>query len=274
MTTRAGGGGPDDVRGGRAGTAVTEHRTARRAVRWFSWIIGLAMLAAVIIAALHFSEEREMLRIADGVSRPVVMASVVVDAVSHYAAYVLPLALALVITVVLGHPSPLIFAAAAIFAVFSASLIAAALVLSGRKSMGPKWLGRIPLLKNVLALLREAEPRLARSFPLIFKSSLFQLAIVLLDAATVWILILSLGEPASPTGVFASFMISTLLRTISIVPGGLGVFEAASVLTLKLAGVPVPVALAATMLFRGLSFWLPMVPGLIFSRDVRKEWPA
>jgi Mg2+-importing ATPase len=99
---------------------------------------------------------------------------------------------------------------------------------------------------------------------------LFQLAIVLLDAATVWVLIRSLGEVASPTGVFASFMISTLLRTIGIVPGGLGTFEAASVVTLKLAGVPVGVALVATLLFRGLSFWLPMVPGLVFSRGARK----
>jgi Mg2+-importing ATPase len=39
---------------------------------------------------------------------------------------------------------------------------------------------------------------------------------------------------------------------------------------LKLAGVAVPVALAATLLFRGLSFWLPMVPGVAFSRAVRK----
>src|ERR1022692_3459210 len=41
------------------------HRTARRTVRWFSWIFGFAMLAAVIIAALHFSEERELVRIAE-----------------------------------------------------------------------------------------------------------------------------------------------------------------------------------------------------------------
>ena len=121
----------------------------------------------------------------------------------------------------------------------------------------------------MLSLLGQADPRLARSLPLILKSALFQLGIILLDAATMWILILSLGETASPTGGFASFMISTLLRTIGIVPGGLGVFEAASVVTLKLAGVAVPVALAATLLFRGLSFWLPMVPGLGFSRGAR-----
>jgi Mg2+-importing ATPase len=328
--------------GGAASPSATKHRTARRAVRWFSWLFGLAMLAAVIIVALHFSEERELVRIAEraqpwwlaiaivlqagtyfaqgetwrvvtraagvavpssvafklslaklfidqalpsagisgtvvvaraleqrGVSRAVVMASVVVDSVSYYAANVLTLALALLITVTFGHVSPLILAAALFFVAASAVLTTAALVLSGRRSPGPKWLRRIPLLGSLVSLVGEADPTLARSLRLIFKSGFFQLAIVLLDATTVWVLIRSLGEVASPTGVFASFMISTLLRTISIVPGGLGVFEAASVVTLKLAGVAVPVALAATLLFRGLSFWLPMVPGLVFSRGAR-----
>jgi Mg2+-importing ATPase len=60
----------------------------------------------------------------------------------------------------------------------------------------------------------------------------------------------------------------SLLRTVGIVPGGLGTFEAASVWTLKVMGLPVAPALAATVLFRGLSFWLPMVPGLWISRRI------
>jgi Mg2+-importing ATPase len=103
----------------------------------------------------------------------------------------------------------------------------------------------------------------------ISKSGGYQLAILLLDTATVWFLILSLGEVSSPAGVFVSFILSNLFRIIGILPGGLGSFEAASVVTLGLAGVPVTVALAATLLFRGLSFWLPMFPGLVFSRAAR-----
>lgn len=93
--------------------------------------------------------------------------------------------------------------------------------------------------------------------------------ILRLDAVTIWVLILSLGEVASPTGVFASFIVSTLRSTISIVPGGLGIFEAASVVTLKFAAVPLTVALAANLLFRAPSSWLPMLPGLIFARAAR-----
>lgn len=320
-------------------SATEEPRAARHALQWFSWIFGVAVLAAVIITALHFSEERQLARIAEkaqpwwlaiaivlqagtylaqgetwrvvtraagvavplsvafrlslvklfidqalpsagisgtvvvaraleqrGISRAVVMAALVVESVSYYSAYVLTLALALLITVVDGHSSPLIMAAALCFVVFSVVLTATVLWLSGRSSIGPRWLKRVPVVKQALPLLGQADPKLARSLPLNFKSGLFQLMIVLLDAATVWVLIRSLGETASPTGVFASFMVSTLLRTLSFVPGGLGAFEAASVLTLNVAGVPVAVALAATLLFRLFTFWLPMAPGLILAR--------
>jgi Mg2+-importing ATPase len=198
------------------------------------------------------------------------MASVVVDSVSYYGAYVLTLALALLITAVGGNVSPLILAVALFLVMFSFALTMTALALTGRRSAAPKWLTHIPLLSRVISLLGEADPSFARSLPLIFKSVLYHLAIVLLDAATVWVLIRSLGEVASPTGVFTSFIASTLLRTISIVPGGLGVFEAASVVTLQRAGVSLPVSLAATLLFRGLSFWLPMAPGIFFARKVKK----
>jgi len=45
-----------------------------------------------------------------------------------------------------------------------------------------------------------------------------------------------------------------MFRTVGIVRGGLGTFEATSVWALNLMGVSLPVGLAATLLFRGLSF--------------------
>lgn len=63
-------------------------------------------------------------------------------------------------------------------------------------------------------------------------------------------------------------MIANLVRTMGFVPEGLGTFEATSVLPLKMVGVAIPVALSATLLFRGLSFWLPMLPGLWISKNI------
>lgn len=72
----------------------------------------------------------------------------------------------------------------------------------------------------MLKFLSEADPRLAHDPRLLFTACSYQLGIVLLNAATLWVLILPLGVVPSASGVFASFMISTLLRTIGLLPGG------------------------------------------------------
>jgi hypothetical protein len=47
---------------------------------------------------------------------------------------------------------------------------------------------------------------------------------------------------------------------------GLGSFEAALVSLLTLTGTGLEAAFAATILLRGLTFWLPMLPGLWLAR--------
>jgi hypothetical protein len=59
-----------------------------------------------------------------------------------------------------------------------------------------------------------------------------QVAIFILDAGPHWIMLRALGLSVHPAQVFASFMLSTLARTLGPMPGGLGIFEAASVATL------------------------------------------
>jgi uncharacterized membrane protein YbhN (UPF0104 family) len=51
---------------------------------------------------------------------------------------------------------------------------------------------------------------------------------------------------------------------------GLGSFEAVSIAMLRLFGVPFAAALSATLLFRGFTLWLPLIPGgLLLRHEVR-----
>lgn len=207
-----------------------------------------------------------------GVARSTVMAAVLVGTVSYHGAYVMSLAAALAILAIEGRATRLIVVTSALFSVVAIAVAVVALVLSGRKTTGPFGkLARVPLIKDALGPIQDADPRLVRTPRLIVVASLYQFAIVALDVGTMWLLIRSLGARASPGGVYASFMISSLFRTVGIVPGGLGTFEAASIVTLRMADVSLAAALAATLLFRGLSFWLPLVPGLLFSRHAMTE---
>ncbi|MBI3849104.1 MAG: magnesium-translocating P-type ATPase [Verrucomicrobia bacterium] len=313
---------------------------SRRAAHWFLWLIGVALLVTVVIAAVRFSEAREFVRLVEksqpwwivlavvfqagtylaqgevfrcvgragrfplriptvyrlslmklfvdqalpsgglsgtfavanalerrGMPRTIVAAAIVIDLVSYYAAYVLSLAVALILAALHGEASKLILMIAFVFGFYGSAVSAAILVLSGRAA--PPSLLRVAHfrpLRNTLEFLADADPHLARNVQILLQAGMYQLAIFLLDAATVWILIKSLGVSSSTGGVFTSFMISTLFRSVGILPGGLGSFEAASILTLRMTGVPIAVALSATLLFRGLSFWIPMLPGFWFSR--------
>jgi P-type Mg2+ transporter len=116
--------------------------------------------------------------------------------------------------------------------------------------------------------MKDADLRIVHNVRLQLIASCLQLVTFLLDAATLWMLVRSLGAAAHPSHVFATFMIANLAGTVSFIPGGLGTFEAAAVLMLKIDGIPVAVGLSTALLFRGLTFFLSMAPGLWFSRHV------
>jgi Mg2+-importing ATPase len=201
-----------------------------------------------------------------GMSHAAVMAGVVVTTASYYAAYVFSLIAALIIVSIEHRLNIAIVWVSLAFLAFAVVFAVAVIVLSTPDAGLANRLAGFRPLTRILELLRDAEPRLARNPWVLLKAMACQIAIFCLDAATVWVLILALGALPSAGAVFASFMFSSVFRSIGVLPGGLGVFEATSVLTLTMAGVSVPVGLAATLIFRGLSFWLPMLPGLWFSR--------
>jgi Mg2+-importing ATPase len=203
------------------------------------------------------------------VPRPVSMAAVVLDLVSYFAAYVLALVVALGVAWSNGDLALWMTVPAGLFAVLAATVPSALLLVSRGRHL-PGWLEHLPFVRPVLRALGEATPGLVRDWALAARCVFLQLAILALDAGTLWIMLLALGFVVPPVPVFASFMLSTLARTLGVVPGGLGVFEAVSVATLKLIGVPIAAGLAATLLFRGFSFWLPMVPGLLLARHEAK----
>ncbi|MDB5691870.1 MAG: hypothetical protein JWO81_933 [Alphaproteobacteria bacterium] len=58
--------------------------------------------------------------------------------------------------------------------------------------------------------------------------------------------------------------------TLGPVPLGLGAFEGASTAMLRLLGTPLEPALAATLLLRGFTLWLPLIPGLLVTRRMSK----
>ena len=68
------------------------------------------------------------------------------------------------------------------------------------------------------------------------------------------------AEPRAST-VLLAFCAAQFLGTLPLTPGGLGFVEAGLTGTLTLAGVPAGAAVAATLAYRLVSFWLPIPAG-------------
>jgi hypothetical protein len=80
----------------------------------------------------------------------------------------------------------------------------------------------------------------------------------------------AVGANPRPSLVLLAYTTGELLALIPFTPGGLGFVEAGLVGTLTLAGVPGRAALAATLVYRLASYWLPIPAGglayLLFRR--------
>src|SRR5262249_5751450 len=67
----------------------------------------------------------------------------------------------------------------------------------------------------------------------------------------------AVGADPRPSLVVLAYASAELAAQIPFTPGGVGFVEAGLVGTLTVAGVPGPAALAATLLYRLVSYWLP-----------------
>jgi uncharacterized protein (TIRG00374 family) len=206
-----------------------------------------------------------------GVRTPVAVAAILVDLLTLYGAFAVAVLVSLAILWISRDLSHVILSLAALFSVMAAGIPFTVLWLSRSERKPPRWARRIPRLESTLREIGRAPNGLVRDPALLLQGGALQLAVFLLDAATLWTMLRAIGYSAPPSAVFASFVLSQAAATVILMPGGLGSFEAASVALLALSDVPVETALTATLLLRGLTYWLPMLPGLWLSRrEIRR----
>ncbi|MDO6962982.1 lysylphosphatidylglycerol synthase transmembrane domain-containing protein [Rhizobium alvei] len=130
-------------------------------------------------------------------------------------------------------------------------------------------LGWSPIARFVRILARvRTELLVDRS--VLGQAIVWQAAIFLLDAATLWCAAEAVGGDGPLSillpATFIAFMLASITATLTPVPMGLGTFEGVAAAMLHFLGMGLEAALAATLIFRGLTLWLPMLPGLILMR--------
>lgn len=95
------------------------------------------------------------------------------------------------------------------------------------------------------------------------------LAAQLIDLTSVYILFRAFRWPVGFGVLVAGFAVGILFWIVSITPQGIGVVEGEMALVYSSLGVPVAVATAVTLAFRGLTFWLPLAVGVSMLRRTK-----
>jgi uncharacterized protein (TIRG00374 family) len=211
-----------------------------------------------------------------GVPLPFATAALLVDLLSFYIAHTLAVLLALGIIWVHHDLPPVLLTLVVLFAIIAVGIPLTILRLNRRGSRTmPPWVLRLPLLTRVVQAMAVAPADILRDRWLLLQTSGLQFAIVALDAATLEVMLRAVGHTLAPAAVFASFTMSALLAIVGIIPGGLGLFEGGAVAMLRWFDVPVEAGLAATLLLRTWTLWLPMAPGMWMARhEARAPGPS
>lgn len=94
----------------------------------------------------------------------------------------------------------------------------------------------------------------------------FQLLVIAADAATLYALFLGLGYPVAPFIVLLTLISTRIITLVPFLPGGLILYEGSMSLFFANAGIPAGTAVVVTLVYRLLSFWLPMPVGTFLYR--------
>ncbi len=204
-----------------------------------------------------------------GAPRGTAVATLLVSMIGFYAVYA---ALALVMLLLLwleGMASLLIDALVAIFVMVAIAIPSFALFLRRRGShpLSP-FLERIPIVRTLLPIVGEAPGDIVGDRILVLRVAACNGLVFLADAGTMMTCLRAFGQDAGYMTSFISVISASIVVTLGPIPMGLGSFEASSTGALHLLGVPLEAALAATLLFRVLTLWLPLLPGLISMRSL------
>ncbi len=100
---------------------------------------------------------------------------------------------------------------------------------------------------------------------------LWQLGIVLVDASTIYAVFHGFGVQVAWITVVFCFALTMAVSSVSVFPGALAFFEGSMTLFYTALGVELHTALITTLVYRVLSFWLPMPVGLIMYRRLQKD---
>lgn len=215
---------------------------------------------AFVVAALH----------RHGVSRGACLGTLVLNLMGQYLAYLLAAA-GVIGSLWLAHQTRAwMIGITGVFVLVSIGAPVVMLLILRLGHRLPRKVLRLPGLATLARTLADVPPDMLRKRRLPSMAAL-NLILIALDATTLWAMLHAVGLDTPFRQALPGYLLALMVTTVAPIPMGLGAFEATGVAALTSQGVPIEGALAATLLLRGYTTWLPMLPGwLVAHRALRR----
>lgn len=202
-----------------------------------------------------------------GVPRTIALEAILVNLLARYIAYAGVAVIAVLALVYFHDITPVLLSLVGLFS-FILVLVPMVIIwlLAHQGRVLPAWMKKIKPLVSLHDMIAEVDARRIYSMRLLLYATVFNLCVFLLDSASLWAVLQSIGIDTMYLTDFIAVVMAYMAATLSLLPGGIGGFEAGCVAILTKLGVPMEAALTGTVLLRGFTLWLPLIPGLIFAR--------
>lgn len=84
------------------------------------------------------------------------------------------------------------------------------------------------------------------------------------EVATIYVVYIAFGEWVNPGAVIIAYAVANFAGLVSILPGGVGVYEALMTGVLTAGGIPAAISLPVTVMYRVLNMLIQLIPGYWF----------
>ncbi len=160
-------------------------------------------------------------------------------------------------------PPALSASIAAFTAIFLLLTVVLAMVVLYKPKLTPPFIRNHHITAKAAEFIGAAVHDIRYMPGLFVKLALMLLCTRIIDGLTLMLIFDAIGAPISLWTGFIAVAIASIAATIGPAPMGLGTFEAGMIASLTVFGASVEDALTATLIYRGLTLWLPLLPGFV-----------
>ena len=160
-----------------------------------------------------------------------------------------------------GAPAIVSTGARAFYVLTIIAILGGGAIIAFRSTTLVAQLYEHPRIARGLDLAISAYERITSQSALFAKVTLVQLGQRGFDALTLWLAFFAISHSVPLGACFIAVSLASVAATVAPTPMGIGTFEGGMIAALAIFGVSMESALTATLLYRGLSLWAPLIPG-------------